>query len=224
MRGWALPHPIPPSAQHSVVPAGKSSPGAGRGWLNPVPRPGGGPGGVWLGVGGEGTEPPSYRSRPLVSCMSRHCHTHLMWFLAGAAAALPRLIAARGALQTDSRAPLCPRGRPKGCGARGPVPTPSPTPAPGDARCPRGTRRGVHGQVARRGAGGMRCVWGARRGGEGQDALGMGLVVPGGLRARGRVSVHGAGEELTAPGGAGTASPCSPRPPRCLVVLARRLG
>lgn len=138
MRGWAQPHPTPPSARHSVVPAGKSSPGAGRGWLNPVPRPGGGPGGVWLGVGGEGTEPPSYRSRPLVSCMSRHCHTHLMWFLAGAAAALPRLIAARGALQTDSRAPLCPRGRPKGCGARGPVPTPSPTPAPGDARCPRG--------------------------------------------------------------------------------------
>lgn len=138
MRGWAPPHPTPPSARHSVVPAGKSSPGAGRGWLNPVPRPGGGPGGVWLAVGGEGTEPPSYRSRPLVSCMSRHCHTHLMWFLAGAAAALPRLIAARGALQTDSRAPLCPRGRPKGCGARGPVPTPSPTPAPGDARCPRG--------------------------------------------------------------------------------------
>lgn len=58
--------------------------------------------------GGEGMEPPSSRSRPLVSRMSRRCHTHLMWFLAGAAAALSRLIAARRALQTDSRAPCCP--------------------------------------------------------------------------------------------------------------------
>lgn len=54
-------------------------------------------------------EPPSSRSRPLVSHMSRRCHTHLMWFLAGAAAALLRLIAVQGALQTDNPAPGCPR-------------------------------------------------------------------------------------------------------------------
>lgn len=68
-------------------------------------------GGPWGGDGqveGEGMEPPSSRSRPLVSRMSRRCHTHLMWFLAGAAAALSRLIAARGALQTDSPAPRLP--------------------------------------------------------------------------------------------------------------------
>lgn len=60
---------------------------------------------------GEGMEPPSSRSRPLVSHMSRRCHTHLMWFLAGAAAALLRLIAARGALQTDNPAPRRPGPR-----------------------------------------------------------------------------------------------------------------
>jgi len=52
------------------------------------------PGGGWRARRGEGMEPPSSRSRPLVSRMSRRCHTHLMWFLAGAAAALSRLIAA----------------------------------------------------------------------------------------------------------------------------------
>lgn len=72
-------------------------------------------GGPWGGGGqveGEGMEPPSSRSRPLVSHMSRRCHTHLMWFLAGAAAALSRLIAARRALQTDSLSLHLPPGCP----------------------------------------------------------------------------------------------------------------
>lgn len=73
MWGRAQLHAEHPRTRRSLL--GK----AALGRLNPVPRPGGGRG------GGEGTEPPSSRSRPLVSCMSRHCHTHLMWFLAAAA-------------------------------------------------------------------------------------------------------------------------------------------
>lgn len=73
-------------APHPRVPPGArcSSPGAGQ-------TPPEGPwGGKWVKGGAEEMELLSSRSRPLVSRMSRRCHTHLMWFLAGAAAALSR--------------------------------------------------------------------------------------------------------------------------------------
>lgn len=82
MRGSAQPPaPSPHPSRCSILAAGQAQRG--------------GPCGAGGQAVGEGMEPPSSRSRPLVSHMSRRCHTHLMWFLAGAAAALLRLIAAR---------------------------------------------------------------------------------------------------------------------------------
>lgn len=94
----------PASRSRPRIPAGAPSPSS----LLAGPQRGGPLGAGGQGVG-EGMEPPFSRSRPLVSHMSRRCHTHLMWFLAGAAAALLRLIAVQGALQTDNPAPGCPR-------------------------------------------------------------------------------------------------------------------
>lgn len=85
-------------------------------------------------------EPPSSRSRPLVSRMSRRCHTHLMWFLAGAAAALSRLIAVHGALQTDNPAPRCPRTPASASPALAAVPKRCSN-SPRDARAPPGRSR-----------------------------------------------------------------------------------
>lgn len=176
------------------------------------------PGGRQARWGGEGMEPPSSRSRPLVSRMSRRCHTHLMWFLAGAAAALSRLIAARRALQTDSRAPCCPRDTRLARSLRWLQPL-------RDARTPQGCSdppqgRGADGGCRRSAAAPSRAIWGAALSNEGGvpgfgEQAGMeerrwrcfarGDDGPGGFGARG-------GEELTA--SPSPARRCR-RPPAC---------